>query len=88
LKITTASTLAGFSIRTLDILMMLIKYLFRNLFNLFVLQKVYENPVFVLHDPFLILFMIITYSTFCIIFISKQGGLPSNQQSYSEKMVL
>uniref|UniRef100_A0A914ML56 Serpentine receptor class gamma n=1 Tax=Meloidogyne incognita TaxID=6306 RepID=A0A914ML56_MELIC len=52
-------------------------------------NKEYENTFHSIHNISVISLLVVTYSTFCIIFVlkSKQGGLPSNQQSYSEIMI-
>ncbi|CAK5042816.1 unnamed protein product [Meloidogyne enterolobii] len=49
----------------------------------------YENTFHSIHNLSVVFFLLITYLTFCIIFVikSKQGGFQSHQQSYSEKMI-
>ncbi|CAK5043193.1 unnamed protein product [Meloidogyne enterolobii] len=50
-------------------------------------NQVYNVNLHPIHDLVLISFLLITYVTFCVIFLFKQGGLQSNQQSYSEIMI-
>nr|CAD2142354.1 unnamed protein product [Meloidogyne enterolobii] len=49
----------------------------------------YENtqPILAFHNPLIVSILLTSYLTFCIIFLFKQGGFQSNQQSYSEKMI-